>query len=544
MDFSYLPSNSIPKLRSPRRISLVAVVLFILIISPKTVSAPSLDLSGFVFCDQNQNGCFDSGETGIPNVPVAYDQFMTQTDSSGRYQLPYPAQATTIFVSQPAGYRYPLDEDYLPQNYYHHQPHGSPSYLRYRGIRPTGNVPIPLNFPLYRTAVDTEFTALVIADPQVKTQKQLAYFESDLLRLTDQTGFDLCLILGDLVHDHLHLFEKLRPILAKPEVPIFALPGNHDMNYRAPTDMVSLDSYRRHFGAPYYSFSQGKVHFVCLDNIEWMGAQAGEKRISRSYRGRLSAAQLAWLEADLATIPNSHLIVLAMHIPLYSQIHQGRFDFVQNRDALLSILNDFPRVLVLCGHTHTIEQVDLTVLTPDSAAGYQSEMICGAACGAWWRGPKDRFGIPQSNGPDGSPRGMFLFRFRGNQYSYRFIPSSNPDSQIEMRAPRRPLSRRQRKNAKIVVNFFSGNQESELLCQIGDLEPVTMQNEKIIDPWLKRQYLRYSRCYTFPYRLRRSTHIWTAPIPAELCSGSYPIRIQACDGQGNTFFTESQVIIR
>ena len=40
---------------------------------------------------------------------------------------------------------------------------------------------------------------------------------------------------------------------------------------------------KRHFGPTYYSFDQGEVHFVALNNVEYAGA--GREFANGNYRG-------------------------------------------------------------------------------------------------------------------------------------------------------------------------------------------------------------------------------------------------------------------
>jgi hypothetical protein len=46
-------------------------------------------LTGVVYLDTNENGRFDAGEAGVPNVTVILDgRFSTRTDANGRFDFP------------------------------------------------------------------------------------------------------------------------------------------------------------------------------------------------------------------------------------------------------------------------------------------------------------------------------------------------------------------------------------------------------------------------------------------------------------------------
>ena len=96
--------------------------------------------SGWVFDDANRNGRRDNGEVGIEGVKVSNGRDIAVTDEEGSYSLP-ALQDMSVFVIQPAGWRVPTDERFIPQFAYQHKPAGSPKPLRYGGLAPTGPLP-------------------------------------------------------------------------------------------------------------------------------------------------------------------------------------------------------------------------------------------------------------------------------------------------------------------------------------------------------------------------------------------------------------------
>lgn len=58
-------------------------------------------LTGVVYLDTNENGRFDAGESGAPNVTVILDgRFSTRTDSNGRFDFPAVAAAHHVLTVQ------------------------------------------------------------------------------------------------------------------------------------------------------------------------------------------------------------------------------------------------------------------------------------------------------------------------------------------------------------------------------------------------------------------------------------------------------------
>ena len=81
-----------------------------------------------------------------------------------------------------------------------------------------------------------------------------------------------------------------------------------------------------------------------------------------------------------------------------------------DRERLFAMLEDFPHVLLLSGHTHTQRH-----WYHDASTGWHGmqplhEYNVGAACGAYWSGIKDAEGIPDTTMADGTPNGYARLR--------------------------------------------------------------------------------------------------------------------------------------
>src|SRR5690606_36044249 len=79
---------------------------------------------------------------------------------------------------------------------------------------------------------------------------------------------------------------------------VFNTMGNHDNNPAVAGDWDTADRFKTVIGPNYYSFNIGKVHYVVLDNIEYVNTPVG----TRNYNSTLVADQVEWLKNDLAMI--------------------------------------------------------------------------------------------------------------------------------------------------------------------------------------------------------------------------------------------------
>lgn len=169
--------------------------------------------------------------------------------------------------------------------------------------------------------------------------------------------------------------------------------GNHDCfgvypaSGVSPTDPLYGKKYfEDHFGKLYYSFDHKSVHFIVLDSI---GITA-----DRAYEGRIDAAQLAWLSADLKAIPAATPVIVSVHIPLVTAFeayaappnplpaHHGLS--VANAYEVLPLFEGHNVLGVLQGHTHINETVTW------HGVPY---ITSGAVSGNWWHGT--RMGTPE-----------------------------------------------------------------------------------------------------------------------------------------------------
>lgn len=390
-------------------------------------------LDGAVFDDRNRNSQQDPGERGIAGVEVSNGREIVTTDRQGRYGIS-ARDGETVFLTQPAGYQVPVDEDNVAQFFYTHMPAGSPE-LRYGGIDPTGPLPDAVDFPLARTTdtLSRDQRCLIGGDIQTYTQEEVDYALrgafADLAQRTDFTGCG-ALFIGDIVGDDLDLYDQTRELTSLLNGPARFLPGNHDLDLDADYDH-RFDTYRSQFGPDYYSYDAGDVHVVSLNTVQYsQGAP-----YNGTYNGGIDDEQLAWLRQDIANTPEDKLIVLATHIPLLNWHDQGsdrhQVDQVQ---AIHDIIGDRPAV-AFGGHSHTLE----VMREGDSMEGWKNlygvdelpfdHITAGAISGDWYTGRVTEAGYPTALQRDGAVPGVFTLEAHGNRYQDSFIGTGRAASE-------------------------------------------------------------------------------------------------------------------
>ncbi|HEY8003203.1 MAG TPA: metallophosphoesterase [Phenylobacterium sp.] len=141
-------------------------------------------------------------------------------------------------------------------------------------------------------------------------------------------------------------FDDADQILKEAGLPVFHVPGEHDMldegNGKAYLDRYGKGS----LGDGWYSFDHSGVHFVALVNVKAL--QAGGM-------GSLGADQLAWLKKDLAGRSASTPVVVFTHIPIWTIYPQWGWGTDDSAQAL-ALLARFGSVTVLNGHIHQVIQ--------------------------------------------------------------------------------------------------------------------------------------------------------------------------------------------
>jgi len=151
-----------------------------------------------------------------------------------------------------------------------------------------------------------------------------------------EAPWEALLITGDLVQDDSAGYEHVRRLFGDSPVPVYCIPGNHD----EPGPMRAALA-----AAPFQ---------VCgtAQHGEWLLVMLDSYRHGMA-AGRLSAAELARLDAALALHPDRHVLVCLHHHPVAAGSRWLDTVGLENGDALFEVLDRHANVRVLLwGHVH------------------------------------------------------------------------------------------------------------------------------------------------------------------------------------------------
>jgi Icc protein len=195
----------------------------------------------------------------------------------------------------------------------------------------------------------------------------------------------------------------------KFNMPVYNTLGNHDvfgLSEESGVDPGHPDYYKNLFrnklGKTYYSFDHHGWHFMVLDSIG--------KTADRSYFGTIDAEQMAWIADDLKNIGKDTPIVVAAHMPFISVIRQIREGstvannegwVIANSKEVLELFQGYDLKLVLQGHLHSLEEIEVGGIT---------FLTGGAVSSDWWEGPFH-----------GLEEGFVLIKIRGNEFDWEYV---------------------------------------------------------------------------------------------------------------------------
>ena len=522
--------------------------------------------TGYVFLDTNNNRQRDASDTGIAGVSVSNGCDVVLTDSQGRYQINL-APTQILFISQPAGYRVPLDEHNIPQFFYRYYPTGTPQQIDGQAVDwswpvvdATGTLPDSIDFLLTQHTDAADFTAHAFADTQARTDLDQDKLREDLINplAGNPYGVQFGITVGDVVYDNLALYERHKAMMALMDIPQWYLPGNHDIKFESPDAHFANETYTRHFGPTYYSFNEGNVHFVSLNNVQYAGA--GQRLAEGGvYRGYISEDQLYWLERDLAQVPKNKLIVIATHIPLVS----GAWDATGtepatgpstvNFDALLTLLQPFEHIYGIAGHdTSNSWKVEVNHTHNWQGQPWIAHTLAEVRGNGWGTGPQDARGVNDAMMQDGNPNGFYVLHFDDVDVVPEFIPFPfGPDAgrrlRITLDPPLQPASQSaaaqpginrggMQDATKVVVNLFDGGVRDKVWMSLdgGDRQPMIYTVRT--DPFAEHVHLQHEGTAHATGEPQRSSHIWELALPEHLNPGIHRIEVFTEDEFGQQHY--------
>ncbi|MBR6655455.1 MAG: calcineurin-like phosphoesterase C-terminal domain-containing protein [Alistipes sp.] len=358
-------------------------------------------------------GYVKSNGKGLEGVVVSDGLLCTKTNVNGFYSLKSNlADTKFVMVSIPSGYTAPTDTNGLPI-FYH----------RVTDSEKNNNLCVA-DFSFNKISNNSErFTLLIGADPQPRPSSygydNNAYHSldccEDLYRdmrekaatITDRNVYGL--MLGDIVHEDMTLYNNYVAGLKTLGFPMFNVLGNHDNDKTAKTDVEGRRVFEEKLGPTYYSFNIGKLHFVVLDNLIMNLDENGELK-KYDVQG-LTDEIWQWLQNDLQYVDRSTTLMVAAHSPMFKLINTNNRT-AQYREEYGDLFAKFAKVHVWTGHTHNTYNYNYPA---SSKWAVIEEHTVARSTGELWT---------NEYLADGTPRGYTVVEVNGNNIEWHFKPTS------------------------------------------------------------------------------------------------------------------------
>lgn len=492
------------------------------------ISAPvaAMECAPSVFLDGNRNGTRDGGELGLTGVMVSNGDRIVWTDKQGVYALP-AERGKTLFVIKPAGYALPRRDDGLPDSFAN-QP-GTLHGLKYGGVSKAD--PACRDFALWpeQKPAETDMTVLVFGDPQPKSMKDVDYYRRDIVQpLAGRHEAALGISLGDIVHDDLSLLAEVKKADKALDTPWLYVAGNHDIDFDAPDDPQSLESFRSAFGPDTFAWEERAANFIVLDDVIYL---PGEKP---AYVGGLRAAQFRFLQSYLETADKTKLLVISAHIPFFQASARRETFRAADRKRLFEMLKPFRDVLLLTAHSHAQSHVRHGPGTDWHGAGRLHEYNAGAACGGYWSGIKDAEGIPDATMEDGTPNGYAKLVIADGAYRLNwFNARQQPNQAMALHAPK-VLRQGAYPGVAVYANVFMARHDTVVEVRIdqGGWQPMTKVQQadpRVLEINALDDSAAFLRSYDRMPEAVDSSHLWRFALPTDLAEGPHAITVRAGD---------------
>ena len=504
---------------------------------------------GSVYLDSNVNGMYDRSETGVGGVRVSNGCEVVLTESDGSYQIGL-APTEILFISKPAGYLLPLDGNNIPNFFYRHYPEGTPSEIAgtsvewlFPVIDSTGPLPERIDFALYNDSTsNTQFKAHGFADTQARYELSEDMLREELVNplIGNPYNVKFGITVGDVAFDNLTIYDRHKRMMSLMDIPQWYLPGNHDINFESPNALFANETYKRHFGPTYYSFDEGLIHFVALNNVEYAGIQDSSR--AGNYRGVITKRQLDWLKNDLESVPKNKLIVVATHIPLLATADDGKSSpttgpGTDNFAELIEILSPFENIYGIAGHDSSNSfKVEINHSHGWSGKPWIAHTLAEVRGNGWTTGLIDPRGVRDAMMQDGNPNGFYVLKFNEVDVVPEFIPFPfGPDANRRVRITLDPMllssqdssiNRGSLQNdTKLVVNLFDGGVRDSVWLSLDGSPEQAMVYTVRTDPYVERIYQELLDKDSQIGPPTRSSHIWEYQLPSSLPVGIHRVEV-------------------
>lgn len=207
------------------------------------------------------------------------------------------------------------------------------------------------------TQDDKGILIIQMTDPQLNFFGDQESLERDIETFTkaieaaNRLEPDFVMVTGDLVNtpfdeEQINEYKRITGLL-KPSIPLYNLPGNHDVG-NEPTD-EDIDRYIGDFGEDYYTIEHNDLFAVVLNSLYLHSPQHVLDR---------AAEQEAWLEEKLAEAQQKEYrnIVVFLHHPLFLNDPDEEDEYfnipTERRMRYLELFKRYQVSYIFAGHYH------------------------------------------------------------------------------------------------------------------------------------------------------------------------------------------------
>ena len=445
-------------------------------------------------------GYIKANGKGLANVSITDGHLVKVTDNNGFYSFYAHPKARFVNISIPSGYKIP------------HQN----SVAQFYSMINLSVENHQADFNLEKSSSNDDKHGFVVwADTQIQNQRDadllLKNAAPDLKDLASTYPKEYLhgIGCGDLVWDNFSLFPDYKKAISLSGLPFFNVIGNHDMDLNARSDEGSTQTFESHFGPTYYSYNRGKIHYIVLDDVFFVG-------VDKKYIGYITESQLSWLEQDLQNVKTGSTIVLSLHIPTYTNQHKRKKaeeemgGTVTNRQRLYDMLQSY-KVHIMSGHTHFNEVIINKNMT---------EHVHGTVCGAWWTG---------NICGDGTPNGYGVYEVEGDNITW-FYKATGKDKSHQMRIY--PPGKQTDFPSEACINIWNYDKNWQINC-FADGQAIGPPTQKTaLDPLAKETMLGKDlpsiRGWIEP---GLTDHLFFIQVP----QNTKTLAVKATDGFGNVY---------
>lgn len=437
----------------------------------------------------------------LANVAVTDGYTTVLSDIQGQYCITLSPLANFVYITLPAGFEVLTESN------------GGNFYVALSRHGPA----VTYDFILKPIGDDSNHAFIVLGDPQVYNEADVAncaVFATDIEFYKDSLLQDIPvhgMVTGDMVGDRPDLFNAVKWALSKADMTLFFCKGNHDLKFGERSNEAASRTYETHFGPRYYAFNRGKIHYVVLDNVFYLGH-------ADDYVGYINEEQFRWLDQDLKQVRKGSTVVLMLHIPTVGKafrkvpVSQRFYNAAQLYEALAGY-----KLHVLSGHTHLQDHVQ-----PEQDIWEHTQ---ASISGVFWQ---------ENACADGTPVGYSIYRAEGDRLTWRYKALGESDS-VQFRAY--AVGENSDRPDELTVLVWNYDAAWRVCWYEDGVYAGEMQQFRGHDPKTRKEIIKNKGSYAYDW-------IWTTETDHLFCAKplntSSEIVVLVEDGFGNKFKTYVQ----